>query len=537
MADMGLSASYTEYYLPNYMDKDTMEIVKGLIYAIIPARSGSTSVKNKNIRPVHNHPLLAYSIGAAKLTPEICRTIVTTDSEEYAKIARFYGAETPFLRPAEISGKYSTDLEFMDHAISWFTKEEGRLPEYWVHLRPTTPLRDPQLISDAINKIKNNPDATALRSSHRTEFCPFKWFKVKEDGYYETFDGLTPDQANGPRQKYPVTYIPDGYVDVIKTEQVLEGHTLHGNNVLCFEVPPVIDIDNPEEMAEVIRQASHLENPLKNWLDEHKSISSNPQLIENHLNVNKLEKYIVNGKCNLLDALSYMEKYSIKYMLVADESKKIIGTMTDGDIRRSIIHNHILTEPVEDVCNKNFKFIYNSASFKEIIHIFKERKYGFLPILNDQGHLVNLITPEIAKLLLLTNKTQSIDFDFEELNNTPLEYEMAYKPWGYYKTMVLNEMFQSKVIYILPNQSISLQSHKKREEHWTIITGQGKVQLDEKIYPVHPGDTIDISVGQKHRIINTSEKDMLIFSEIQLGDYFGEDDIQRYDDQYGRINT
>ena len=520
-----------------------MEIEKGLIYAIIPARSGSTSVKNKNILPVAGHPLIAYSIGAAKLTPEIARIIVTTDSEKYAEIAKAYGAETPFLRPAEISGKYSTDLEFMEHAIAWFSENEGKLPEYWIHLRPTTPLRNPKLISEAIKKIETHRDASALRSAHRTDFCPFKWFKLKDDGYYETFDGLTPDQANGPRQKYPVVYMPDGYVDVIKTEQILATHTLHGANVLSFEVPPIVDIDNPEEMEEVVRLAMSFDNPLKKWLDEHKSPEVD-YLIQDciHANISantkteltSLDRYIIQNDCCLMDALAHMERYSIKYVLIADNSKRIVGTMTDGDIRRAIIHSHALSEPVSTICNKKFKSISTSASFRDIIKIFQERKYGFLPILNEKGQLKNMITPDIAKILLLTNKTQTIDFDFEELNNTPLDYEMSYKPWGYYKTMVLNEMYQSKVIYILPKQSISLQSHNKREEHWTIINGHGKVQLGEKCFTVNPGDTVDIPIGQKHRIANISEKDVLIFSEIQLGNYFGEDDIQRYEDQYGR---
>ena len=124
------------------------------IVALIPARSGSKGVPNKNIRYLGDVPLIAYSIIAALKSTLIDRVIVSTDSEEYADIARNYGAEVPFIRPAEISGDTATDLQLFEHAISWFEKNENLVPQYFVHLRPTTPLRDPRIIDDAIkNKV------------------------------------------------------------------------------------------------------------------------------------------------------------------------------------------------------------------------------------------------------------------------------------------------------------------------------------------------------------------------------------------------
>ena len=110
-------------------------IEKNTIYAIIPARAGSKGVKNKNIRCVKGYPLLAYAIAAAKNCEYVSRIIVSTDSEEYAKIARYYGAETPFLRPAEFATDTSPDIEFMEHAIKWLADNEGKLPEFFMHLR------------------------------------------------------------------------------------------------------------------------------------------------------------------------------------------------------------------------------------------------------------------------------------------------------------------------------------------------------------------------------------------------------------------
>ena len=117
--------------------------MKTAVIAIVPARSGSKGVKDKNLSSLGGYPLLAYSIVAAKLAKQINRVLISTDSEHYAETGRRYGAEAPFLRPAELSGDASTDRDFMLHAMQWMQKYEGQIPEYWVHLRPTTPMRSP----------------------------------------------------------------------------------------------------------------------------------------------------------------------------------------------------------------------------------------------------------------------------------------------------------------------------------------------------------------------------------------------------------
>ena len=110
--------------------------------AIIPARSGSKSIKDKNLALLGGYPLIAYSIALAKTTEGVDRVIVSTDSLEYAKIAEKYGAEVPFLRPKALSQDTSTDYDFMSHAVNWFDDNSKIVPDFWIHLRPTTPLRD-----------------------------------------------------------------------------------------------------------------------------------------------------------------------------------------------------------------------------------------------------------------------------------------------------------------------------------------------------------------------------------------------------------
>ena len=252
------------------MDEKMKKLIKkDAVYAIIPARSGSKGVKNKNIRCLAGYPMIAYSIAVARLCPEISRVVVSTDSERYAGIARYYGAETPFLRPAELAGDRSTDLEFMNHAITWLAAKEGCLPEYFVHLRPTYPLRDVEVVSGAIQEMCSDAGATSLRSAHLVDFTPYKWFTMGEDGYFRClFEGMKPDEANNPRQNFPKVYIPDGYVDVLRTSSIIESGLLHGDRVHAYIVPEGTDVDTLKEMERVGTDISRKEYRIYQYLKE-----------------------------------------------------------------------------------------------------------------------------------------------------------------------------------------------------------------------------------------------------------------------------
>lgn len=227
------------------------KIEKGKVYAIIPARSGSKGVPNKNIKCLNGFPMLAYSIAACRMCSGIDRILVTTDSAYYAEIARYYGAEAPFLRPAEISGDHATDIEFMRHAISWLGEHENRIPEYFVHIRPTYPLRDIGVVEKAIDLFVADKNATSLRSAHLSSAMPYKWFNL-QDGYFTPIWGsMTPDEANNPRQAFPDVYIPDGYVDVLSSEFIIKNDLMHGNKVLGYVVPDGVDVDVMKDMAAV----------------------------------------------------------------------------------------------------------------------------------------------------------------------------------------------------------------------------------------------------------------------------------------------
>ncbi len=221
------------------------------VVAIIPARAGSKGVADKNIKPLAGRPLIAYTIAAAKLAHNIDRVIVSTDSQRYAGIAREYGAEASFLRPKEISGDNSTDYDFIKHLLDWFENNgQQQQPEYLVHLRPTTPLREVRYIESAIETIKADAKATALRSVHEMSESAYKAMEV-ENGYLKCVGSgsFDLDFANNPRQKFSKTYQPNGYVDVIISEYVRKNQKIHGNHVIAYLTPYVVEVDTEDDFT------------------------------------------------------------------------------------------------------------------------------------------------------------------------------------------------------------------------------------------------------------------------------------------------
>jgi N-acylneuraminate cytidylyltransferase len=125
-----------------------MAVSEYRVVALIPARSGSVRVPHKNIRPLAGHPLLAYTIAAAKDSEVFDSIIVSTDSADYARIARHYGAEVPFLRAPDIAGATSPDVDWVLHALESLAAN-GKTYDAFSILRPTSPFRKPETIRRA----------------------------------------------------------------------------------------------------------------------------------------------------------------------------------------------------------------------------------------------------------------------------------------------------------------------------------------------------------------------------------------------------
>ena len=109
------------------------------------------------------------------------------------------------------------------------------------------------------------------------------------------------------------------------------------------------------------------------------------------------------------------------------------------------------------------------------------------------------------------------------------------RPWGHYTVLADEPTFKVKKIVVRPGKRLSYQQHARRSEHWFVVSGTGQVVIDGRSTAVSPGIAIDIPVGSPHRMQNPGSDD-LVFVEVQHGEYFGEDDIVRLDDDFGRLN-
>jgi CMP-N-acetylneuraminic acid synthetase len=220
------------------------------VLGIIPARGGSKSIPRKNIRAFAGYPLITYSIAAGLAAQTITRLILSTDDEEIAAIARRYGAETPFLRPAEISGDNIADLPVFQHALEWLGENEGYTPEMIVQLRPTSPLRRVWHIDQAVARLLEHPEADSVRTVCVPFQNPFKMWQINPDGLMQPLIRTEYREAyNMPRQLLPDVYWQTGYVDAAWSDTILEKQSMTGDNILPLVIPVSdwIDIDSPDD--------------------------------------------------------------------------------------------------------------------------------------------------------------------------------------------------------------------------------------------------------------------------------------------------
>ncbi|MDH3711006.1 MAG: acylneuraminate cytidylyltransferase [Cyclobacteriaceae bacterium] len=218
------------------------------ILGLIPARSGSKSIQHKNIKLLKGRPLLSYSIQQSLASSFITRTIVSTDSQEYADLSKEWGAETPFLRPEKISGDQATDLEAFQHALRWLDEHEGYRPEIVVHLRPTHPNRKVSDIDRVLEILISNPMYSSVRSISLAPETPYKmWFRHK-DGILANIVSQGPAEAHSmPRQSLPITYLQNASIDAIRTRVIMEENSMVGSQVFGYVMEDNFDIDLEED--------------------------------------------------------------------------------------------------------------------------------------------------------------------------------------------------------------------------------------------------------------------------------------------------
>lgn len=221
--------------------------------AIILARGGSKGVPRKNIRDLFGKPLIAYAIEPGLKAQTVDRVIVSTDDEEIAEIAKSYGAEVPFMRPAEIAQDGTADQPVYRHLVEWLQENEGYIFDYLVNLRCTTPLKTPEMIDDAVNLLKAG-DCDSVRTANlvRGEEHPYWMFKKGADGVAESFvDGIKLENYH-QRQLLPPCYALNFLVDAMRVDVVMNSSYPCGTKVKLLEIEDVLrtlDIDTEEDLV------------------------------------------------------------------------------------------------------------------------------------------------------------------------------------------------------------------------------------------------------------------------------------------------
>lgn len=204
---------------------------------VIGARAGSKRIVNKNLRTINGVSLLHYTLDIA--TQLEYPIYMSSDSDEILNYAKNYKNTTIIKRPSELASDTATDLDWIKHLL----KELDTLPEQLIFLRPTTPLRDINIVRNAINVF--DPDRyTSLRSVHELSESSFKTFTIQQG----VLKGFSDEYKDQPNHLVPLTFSGNGYVDILVTQQILENDSLYGNSIMPFITKPTVEIDTPYDL-------------------------------------------------------------------------------------------------------------------------------------------------------------------------------------------------------------------------------------------------------------------------------------------------
>lgn len=207
--------------------------------SLILARGGSKGVKKKNIKKLLGKPLIEYVITSAKQSKKITDIYVSSDDEEIIEISKKLGCKI-IVRPSELSNDSSLDIDSFRHFC-----EELNYTEPIIHLRATTPLISPLVIDDAIEVyLKNKNILTSLRSAHETSESVYKFYKQDGLYWYPIVDGM---DTNLPRQSYPKTYSPNGYIDIVNPQVFMNSDSFYGDKIYSFITDKTYEIDTIDD--------------------------------------------------------------------------------------------------------------------------------------------------------------------------------------------------------------------------------------------------------------------------------------------------
>lgn len=206
-----------------------------IVIALIPARFGSRRLPDKNIRLLAGHPLIAYTVAAALQNGIFSTVVVSTDSERYAEIAQYYGAEVPFLRPPELAGDLSPDIDWVEYMLKRL-QEGGRVYDCFSILRPTSPFRKPETIRRAWQEFLAEKGVDSLRAVEKCKQHPGKMWVVRGKRMVPLLSLSPPEQPwhSSQYQSLPDVYVQNASLEIAWTRVVFEERTIAGNVLMPF---------------------------------------------------------------------------------------------------------------------------------------------------------------------------------------------------------------------------------------------------------------------------------------------------------------
>jgi N-acylneuraminate cytidylyltransferase len=217
------------------------------VLAIVPAHGGSRVIPRKNTRVFSGHPLVAWSIAAGLQSRYVQRVIVSTDDRQIAEASLAYGAEVPFVRPAELSQDDTSEVPVFEHALEWLERNEDYRPDVVVQLRPTSPMRPPGLVDEAIGCLLADDCGDSVRTVTPAYQSPYRMWSLSSGAMRPIMSSSLHEPYNATRQSLPESYWQTGHVDVVWNRTIQRKRSLSGDRILPVIVDPryAFDIEDP----------------------------------------------------------------------------------------------------------------------------------------------------------------------------------------------------------------------------------------------------------------------------------------------------
>jgi len=243
---------------------------------------------------------------------------------------------------------------------------------------------------------------------------------------------------------------------------------------------------------------------------------------------------LISSGATLFEALQKLHHNTEKSLIVVDGFGRFEGVLDENLLREGLLRTRSMEASLAVLPLSADEAVHLDMPLDEVIKVVFGSSRSLIPVLDSRDRVINGLNRDQLHQLLVEDLEWDPRMDFTQLRTDFQHQDAVFRPWGFYKSLLTTEFSQTKIISLAPGQEISLQKHFHREEFWTVIQGEGIFRLDDDRALVEKGFTVRIPKEAVHWIRNTQTDRALILMEVQMGDYFGEDDIVRLSDKYRR---